>query len=479
MLSKFAAFPALFLTFAPALAGEIEVPSGGDGALSISVYASGNALVQEQRRVQLPEGQSQLMLEGVSPSLNPATAWLSGARLRVRSLDFLFDTLSPQTLVSRSLGKTVEVIRNNPATGAVVGEPATILSVRDGVVLKVGDKIEAGMPERMAFAQLPPGLRAEPALLADVVADKAGGYDLSLAYQTGGLGWKAVYAVVLGDKAERLDLDGNAILTNVSGVRFKNAAISLLAGDIKRVAERQPAPFEEMQAFDSSPAPRVMMAKAAAPMASIAEEDFATGRAFRLPDPVTLEINQTKQVRLLSEEGVKTSRDYLLDYGFDPASARFDAARPHESRPEVALQFDVPKDRSFLPAGVARVYQKSKSGELQLLGEDRMKGAAAGEKVKLSLGRAYDVSAKWRQTEYGMQQNKQTVFEGDVAWEVELSNARKDETSVKISQPMANQWTILDSSHPYQKASARQAEWLVKIPAEGKTVLKVRAHFKN
>lgn len=479
MQAKLALPVALALAAFPALAGEVDVAADARSKFSVSVYASGNAFVQETRRVQLPMGLSQVTMQEVSPGLNPATAWMTGEGAQIRALDFLFDTLSPQSLLARSVGKTVELVRTNPATGAVTKERATILSVRNGVVLKIGDRIETDQVDRLIFSELPEGLRAEPSVRAEIATDKEGAYDLGFSYQTSGLGWKAVYSATLNDKADAIDLDGNAIMSNLSGVRFKNAMVTLLAGEPRRVSESMPAPFAEMQAFDSGAAPRVMMAKAAAPMPQIAEEDFASARALRLQDPVTLDINQTKQVRLFRQEGVKASRDYRIDFGFDPASVRFDASQPFETRPEVALFFDVPAERAALPGGIVRVYKQGQDGAVQLVGEDRMKGAAAGEKVKLSLGRAYDVSAKWRQTDYGMQQGKQNVFEGDVAWEVELQNARKEEATVKISQPMANHWSILDSSVPFQKVSARQAEWLVKIPAEGKTVLKVKGHFKN
>lgn len=479
MQAKLALLSTLVLSSLPALAGEVEVSADARAKLAVSVYASGNAFVQEARRVQLPVGVSQVTMQEVSPGLNPASAWMAGEGIAVRSLDFLFDTLSPQSLLARSLGKTVELIRTNPATGAVTKERATILSVRNGVVLKIGERIETDQVDRLVFSELPEGLRAEPAVRAEIGADKEGSYDLGFSYQTSGLGWRAVYSAVMNEKGDGIDLDGFAIMSNQAGVRFKNATVTLLAGEPRRVSERPGAGFEEMQAFDSGVAPRAMMAKAAAPMPQVAEEDFASARAFRLPDPVTLEINQTKQVRLFRQEGVAARRDYLLDFGFDPVSARFDAAQPYETRPEIALFFDVPKERASLPGGVVRVYRQGQEGGLQLVGEDRLRGVAAGEKVKLSLGRAYDVSAKWRQTTYTMQSNKQNVFEGDVAWEVELQNARKEEVAVKISQPMTGQWSILDSNVTYGKPSARQAEWLVKIPAEGKTVLKVKAHFKN
>lgn len=473
MLSAASALSILAL---PALAGEISIPPEARSKLSVSVYASGNALVRERRQAQLPAGASKVVFQEVSPLLNPTTAWLSGEGVGIDSIDFLFDTLTPQTLLNRSLGKNVGVVRTNPATGAVTTEQATVLSVKGGPVLKIGDRIEAGMPEKLVFSQLPEGLRPEPAIMAHVKAPQAGKYDLDFSYQTGGLGWKAVYTGILGEKMDRLDLSGQAILTNTSGVRFAEARLSLLSGEPRRIAERPAPQYEDMQALESAPAPRLMMAKAAPPQA--AEEDFGTLRAFQLPYAVTLDVNQTKQVHLLKDEGLKTSRDYVLEYGFNPASVRFQGAQAYEMRPEITLGFDVPKERNALPAGVVRIYQKDKSGELQLLGEDRLKAAVKGEAVKLSLGRAYDVSAKWRQTEYGMQ-SKQNVFEGDVAWEIEMQNAKAEEVAVRIVQPMTNQWSIIDSSHPHQKSSAHQAEWLVKIPAEGKAILKVKAHLKN
>ena len=44
--------------------------------------------------------------------------------------------------MEKAVGRQVQIVRTNPGNGAEVTETATVLSVNDGVVLKIGDRIE-------------------------------------------------------------------------------------------------------------------------------------------------------------------------------------------------------------------------------------------------------------------------------------------------------------------------------------------------
>ena len=63
-------------------------------------------------------------------------------------------------------------MRTNPGTGQQVTEIATVLSANEGVVLKIGDRIEVlrddGVPTRVIFAKVPDNLRAQPTLSVTV-----------------------------------------------------------------------------------------------------------------------------------------------------------------------------------------------------------------------------------------------------------------------------------------------------------------------
>ena len=95
------------------------------------------------------------------------------------------------------------------------------------------------MPGRIAYADVPEGLRARPTLLVDIDAGAGGRRDIDLGYLAPGVDWAADYVLFLDPGRERASLTGRAIVTNRSGIDFPDASLSLVAGQINR----EPAPM--------------------------------------------------------------------------------------------------------------------------------------------------------------------------------------------------------------------------------------------
>ena len=155
-----------------------EVSSGAAQreAVAVTVYNDDLALVKERRRVELPAGLTRLSLRDVAAQLRPETALLralSGPALGLIEQNFDFDLLTPQKLLEKYVGREVTVIRPHPTSDAERRETATVLAAGQGTILRFADRIETGVPGRLAFAAVPPNLRDRPTL--SVLLEAAGG----------------------------------------------------------------------------------------------------------------------------------------------------------------------------------------------------------------------------------------------------------------------------------------------------------------
>lgn len=74
-----------------------------------------------------------------------------------------------------------------PVTGTETEEPAQILSARNGIVLKIGDRIETDVPGRIVFDRIPEGLHGKPVLTVGMTSKNGGGRRLELDYLTNGI----------------------------------------------------------------------------------------------------------------------------------------------------------------------------------------------------------------------------------------------------------------------------------------------------
>jgi hypothetical protein len=451
-------------------------------SLAVTIYNGDLALVKDARKVKLGHGENLLAWREVSARMQPETALLralDNAPLSLLEQNFNFDLLTPQSLLEKSVGDTVRVIRTQPITGAEFVESATVLAANNGVVLQFMDRVETGVPGRLAFSRVPAELKDRPTLSMLIKSDgPANPYQtaersLELSYLTGGLTWKADYVAELSAREDRMALNGWVTLTNTSGTTYPNARLQLVAGEVNRVTpERRSPPLM---------AKGLAMAEATPDMQ---EEGLFEYHLYTLNRPTTLQDQQTKQVALLSAQDVKVSKEYRL-YGGDWYYGRPQGDLGRKLKPGVFVEFSNKGEEGNglgipLPKGIVRVYKKDSAGRAQFVGEDRIDHTARGETVKLKLGEAFDITADKRQTDF---QKLPTAFNArggviESAYQLEIRNAKSEAVTVKVVEPMPGDWQMLQESHPHRKDAAHAATWDIRVPAEGKAVLTWRVRTK-
>jgi hypothetical protein len=435
-------------------------------AVAVTVYNDDLALVKERRKVDLPKGLTRLSLREVAAQLRPETALLraaSGQPLSLIEQNFDFDLLTPQKLLEKYVGREVTVIRPHPTTDGERREKATVLAAGQGTVLRFADRIETGVPGRLAFDSVPPNLRDRPTL--SVLLDAAGGKQaVELSYLTGGLSWKADYVANLSADGKQLDLNGWVTLTNRSGAGFDNATLQLVAGTVNRV--RPPAP--QMAYAMPASAPRAKSMEAT-------QEALMDYHLYSFERPTSIADNQTKQLALLSASAVPVGREYLLAGNDWYYRDRYNQIG-QKLKPAVFLEFENKGGQlgKPLPAGIVRVYARDSKGAAQFVGEDRIAHTAKNEKLKLRLGEAFDITAERKQTHY----RKIADNVSESSWRIELRNAKDEAVTVKVQEPMPGDWEMVQESQKHTKESARVASWNVAIPTGGTTVLEYAVRVK-
>ena len=460
---------------------EIRSTLSDQQSVAVTIYNQDLALVKDTRKVNLKAGLNALALRDVSAQIRPETALLRSINapgsLTLLEQNFDFDLLTPHKMLEKYVGKTVGIVKVHPTTGAETVEQATVLSVNDGVVLKMGNRIETGLPGRVVFDDVPANLRDRPTLVTQINVtqiNNKGATDqtVELSYLTGGLAWKADYVAELNEKENQLDLSGWVTLTNASGASYKNAKLQLVAGDVNRV---QPQMQPEMMMRKNMD---VMATAAAAPMA---EESLLEYHLYTLDRPTNIMEAQTKQVALLSASGVPVRKELLLqgaDYYYQGQYGEIGT----KMKVGVFIEFDNKEASKLgmpLPKGVLRVYKKDSKGNAQFVGEDNIDHTPKNESVRLKLGEAFDVTADKKQTDFKVLPNPQkghNAFES--AYELTLKNAKKDKVTVTVQEPISGEWKIVSESAPHTKANSHLAVWKIDIPAEGSTTLTYRAQVK-
>jgi len=468
----FAALPVILLA-----QGETVTSQKDRQALAVTIYNDNMALVKDQREVKLAKGTLDLAFQDVSAQLRPETALLRNLTdakdFWINEQNFDFDLLTPQKLLEKYVGRKVLVVSERPNPDGPgskeVREEAEVLSVNGGVVLKYADRIETSVPGRIVFPGVPPNLRARPTLVLKLHSPAAMGQKLELSYLTGGLSWRADYVANLAPDEKSLDLGGWVTLTNESGASYPDATLQLVAGDVHRApAPRISAAMFRARAADNAPAP-------------MQEESLFEYHLYTLDRPTTLKENQTKQVALLSAQAVPVRKDYVLRGDASYYQARFEAPSEKvkvgvflEFRNEPASRLGMP-----LPKGVVRVYKRDAEGRPQFVGEDAVDHTPRGDKVRLRLGDAFDLTAVRRQTDFKLL-GAQGAFRhsAEAAFQVDLTNAKQEAVTVDVLEPVSSDWELVQKSLEPTRENSGLVRFQVPVPAEGTATLTYRVRTR-
>lgn len=462
---------ALLVVARAAAAAPVVVPPDARTALGLTVYSGDNlALVRDTRRATLAAGATEIRFPGVPARLDARTVALAtraGRALVVREQQWRWDLASTPALLSRWLGREIELIETDERLRTRV-TPAVLLRADGGLVVRIGDRIVPDPPGRVRLPVEAADLVLEPTLVWRVADAPAGEAELEASFVTGGLGWSADYQAVLSPDESAVDLAAWVTISNESGTAYDGAQLALVAGEVHRVVT---APERRLRAMAMAPAEA---APAPADVAEgPAESTFTEHHRYAFEERVTLPDQTTTQLPLLAATGVPIERRYQVT-GPSPWLRGGTGVSDLGTRVPVRVVFVLRNTATHrlgrpLPAGIVRVWARDAEGTLSLVGEDRLAHLPRDETAELSVANAADIAAYWRQTDF----RKLDVepYQVETATRVTLRNRKATPVTVVLHEPVDGQWRVVDSSLPSRKHDARTLAFDVPVPAGGETVV--------
>ncbi|GAA0777680.1 DUF4139 domain-containing protein [Brevundimonas olei] len=468
----------------------------------------GLALIVETRTVDLPAGEGIIRFRGLATGVVPQSAVLEGLPAHVVERNADFDLLSPASLMEKSIGEVVRVVRTNPATGEQVEKAAVIRAGAQGTVLEIDGRFEAldcsGQTERVVFDRVPEGLGDQPTLSVRTRAERAGRHTVTLAYLTTGLQWSADYVARLDPTDGTMDLTGWVTLANFGGTGFPDAPVQVVAGTLRKDEGTTPVEplvrYQQNQCwpqgtttfgsgeFAEYHGPPVMVPPPPppmpAPMMRMAAQEGAaditvTGnrvarqgelgdyKIYTLPEPTTVAARQTKQVRFLEREGVSYERVY-----------RAGVLNADEETQPMAIVMKLRNEEGAglgvaLPGGSVAVMQPDGTGGVLLAGQDRFEDKGVGLPVRLTFGESPDVRVQTRLVKSGSSTRGSVTTESTEV-ETTVSNARSEPVTVELVADAAMQrgFRIRSQSVRSRVDDTGYPVWTLSVPANGATTLK-------
>lgn len=474
----------------------------------------GLAMIVETRTIDLPVGDAVLRFHNVADGIVTASAVLDGLPGGVVERNTDFDLLSPGSLMDKSIGETVRVVRTNPETGEQIDQAAVVRSGAGGVVLEIDGRFEAlrcsGGPERVIFDHVPEGLSDQPILSVRTRGGRAGRYQVTLAYLATGLKWSADYVARLTPGAETLDLTGWLTLANFGSTTFGDAPVQVVAGDLSRDARTRPqdprilplsagcwpmdtttdVPAIELSeesagsgrgpAMMAPPPPPPPPPSAPPPPPPPSESDLGDYKLYTLAEPVTVAARQTKQIQFLNNPGVAFNR--IHRFSLDAAQQRL-AETP--VRPQVVYEL-----RNEAASGLGRalpggnVVILEQVGDRQTFaGQTAFDDRAIGLPVEFALGRAMDLAVTPRMVAWraGSRPEGGEATATEATIEVEIANAKAQAAVVEVFDRASARrgFTIVSESQAVERNASGRQVWRVSVPAGATRTLRYTVRFEG
>ncbi|MEN5168365.1 DUF4139 domain-containing protein [Brevundimonas pondensis] len=465
----------------------------------------GLALIVETRTVDLPAGEGIIRFRGLATGVVPQSAVLEGLPAHVVERNADFDLLSPASLMEKSVGEVVRVVRTNPATGEQVEKAAVIRAGAQGTVLEIDGRFEAldcsGQTERVIFDRVPEGLGDQPVLSVRTRTERAGRHTVTLAYLATGLQWSADYVARLDPSDGTLNLTGWVTLANFGGTGFPDAPVQVVAGTLRKDAGTVPVEplvrYQQNQCWPQgtttfgsgevaeysggpppppppppAPPPPPVMAMARESMDEVVvtamarQGELGDYKIYTLPEPTTVAARQTKQVRFLEREGVAYERVYRANV----------LSNDDESRPTgIVLKLKNEESAGLglaLPGGSVAVMQPDGAGGVLLAGQDRFVDKGVGLPVRLSFGQSPDVRVQTRLVK-STSTTRGAVTTDRSEIETTVTNARSEPVTVELlaDAAMSRGFRIRRQSVRSRIDDTGYPVWTLSVPANGAATL--------
>ncbi|HWB54600.1 MAG TPA: hypothetical protein VG722_10420 [Tepidisphaeraceae bacterium] len=444
----------------------------------------GYGVVREIRPINLHRGNNTVSFTDVASGIDPTTVSFTSltapTATSVLEQNYEYDLVSADKLLSKYLGKVINIRRSVSQGGDLETISGTLLSADNGnLVLRTRDGAVSIIPRSSNIQQIEvegdANLITKPTLVWKIHTDQAGTQDARVTYQTDNLTWRADYNVLISPDDKAANLGAWVSILNESGASYPDAHVKLVAGDVQRI---QPAQVTyRVMAMQNAALKEADASGGFAEKAFFEYHLYTLGRTTSLPD------NSTKQIELFpTRMNVPVTKTYVY-YGLPSQYQVWNYDQPNLDRnfgtqcnKKVDVYLQLRNDKAHelgipLPAGRIRVYKTDEAdGSQEFIGEDVIQHTPKDEDVLIKLGSAFDIVGERRQTNFSEDADGHIVTE---SFEIKLRNHKDVDANVIIKENLYRwtNWEITECSANWSKRDFRTIHIPVRVPANGeKTV---------
>lgn len=404
---------------------DIAVPEESRIDLKLTAYRD-FGMITDKRKVQLPKGISRIRFVGVATEIKASSVLLETSqksKLDIISQSYEFDLVSPSKLMEKYIGKELEIIDQKEDLSDTTSRLAELISVHgEEPVFRSGTKITFGHIGQLFFPYMPDNLYTRPTLLWDLESEQRQEIELTASYLTDCISWSPEYKLVVNEKENTAQLSCWITFSNKSGTDYKNAVITFVDGNIKRINGKPDKNLPDEPCF------------------------------YSVKRPVTLLNNQIKQIEWINISPIQTKKSFEIGFMKDEFSSKL-------ANGVIQCLNMTNKISDFsLPGGKIQIFKHGSQSQKWFVGEDLLDNVAINKNVSVQVGVDNDISGR---------KAVLSSEKGKTDYSVEIKNSKTIPVEITVTDYINNR-RVLSSSQNYRLANSN-IEWSIRVGA-GETV---------
>ena len=349
-------------------------------------------------------------------------------RFSDRLFDFLGQTIDVELINGKSMsGKLIEV---NDKTITLQRRRSVISFNRERI-----DYINAsGLMENIVY---------KPSLTWNVsYENRKNIIKGDLIYLSKGFDWDAIYRLILDESGNEANFLAEAYIINNSNLNFNNISLQLVEGKLKKNGY--------------SNVPPIMMRAAPQQDTGFSEDQLGDYHIYQLNESINLLARESITTRLYPSKTISFEKTYLFENDErrqkeEPLAIEYQIANTNENNLGVPL-----------PKGKIQLFQTSKNGTIEFVGEDEILQVPKGETATIISGRAFDVIGKRVVLNYNRQKKSE-----ETSISIIVTNILPQKIKVRLIEHIFGDWVVRDASANYRKEDASTIHFPITIPANG------------
>lgn len=379
----------------------------------LTIYTQNLGVVNEKRKISLPEGISTLKFEDI-PTQIVSNSIILNFEGEVFQQSLNFDLANLPLFLEKSIGAEISAIspQGQIIKGILLYYSENSIAIKDdkGYIILVPDAKNYTIYSPVQIENL----TFKPSISWLVKPKKFGTNTINWTYQTGGISWEANYNAILDDKENKLTLQCWANVVNNSGASFADADIKLVSGTPNIISPKT---------FNS-----INMKREAESMSTGFEpttEQLFEYYSFKVPQKVTIKDKESKLIRLFESNNIPIQKTYTFTL-YDCYNCQ-----KITDNPDIKISFKNNEKNNLgypLPKGLVNYY-KATNNRLELIGQSSVSYVPKNEDFQGIIGKAFDIVVESQVVE--SQRISDRVTQKTI--KVKVRNHKKENTSLELT----------------------------------------------